>query len=513
MKYLRLLAPLAAFACAWPARADVKLPAIFSEHMVLQRDVAAPVWGWADPGEEVTVEAAGAGLSVGEAKSTKTGADGKWMVRLGALKAGDSLTLTIKGRNTLTIRDVLVGEVWLCSGQSNMTMPVQWLSDFEHVKAAADFPQIRMFVEGSAPAAVPQQECKGTWRVCTPASVGGFSATAYFFGRDVHQALHLPVGLIHSSVQGTAIEAWTSLEAQKDKPELQPILERWDKMVTEWNSGKTQADYDQRLAAWKEASEKAKLEGKPELRAIYKPFDPNLHALRPANLFNGKIAPLIPYAIRGAIWYQGETGGGDFYGLQLETLIKDWRARWGEEFPFAWVQLPNFGKLQEQPVESGSAWLGVREGMLKTLALPKTGMAIAIDLGQAENLHPQNKQDVGKRLALWALAKVYDRKIASWSGPLPSGHQIEGGSVLISFAHADGGLIAKDGELKGFAIAGADRKWVKATAKIEGGRVIVSSPEVKEPAAVRYGWANNPDCNLYNGAGLPASPFRTDDWR
>ena len=276
---------------------------------------------------------------------------------------------------------------------------------------------------------------------------------------------------------------------------------------------KAEAQYEKQRTAWKVASAKAKAEGKSAPRAPRKPVEPNLDANHPANLFNGKIVPLIPYAIRGAIWYQGEanSGRGELYEAQLETLIQDWRSRWGYDFPFGWVQLPNFHKPQVESVED-TGWVRVREGMLKALRLPKTGMAITLDLGEADNIHPKNKQEVGKRLALWALASVYGQNDIAASGPLPSGHAIRGGEVVISFNHTVGGLVAKGGELKGFAIAGVDKKWFRAQAKIRGDQVVVSSPEVQEPVAVRYAWADNPEFNLYNGSGLPASPFRTDDW-
>ena len=496
-----------ALGCACAARADVKLPAIFSDHAVLQRDQAIPVWGWADPGEEITVTLAE------QTKTTRADAAGKWMVKLDPIKSGEGLTLTVKGKNALTIQDVLVGEVWLCSGQSNMGMSVSGAKDFPQEQTAANYPKIRMFHEGSGPAPTPQAQGKGAWSVCTPETVGRFSAAAYFFGRELHLTLKLPVGLINSSVGGTAIEAWTSWEAQKDKPELKVIFDRWDKQQAEWNPAKVQAQYEKQMMAWRTVATNAKAAGQLAPRAPNKPTEPRLNANHPATLFNGKILPVAPYAIRGGIWYQGESnaGLGELYALQLATLLQDWRTRWGYEFPFGWVQLPNFHNPQVEPVED-TGWVRVREGMLQDLSLPKTGMAVTLDCGEANNIHPKNKQEVGRRLALWALGDVYGLNGIATCGPLPAGHEIRGSEVVLSFKHIEGGLVAKDGALKGFAIAGADKKWVRAAAKIEGNRVIVSSPEVKAPAAVRYAWADNPDFNLYNGAGLPASPFRTDAW-
>lgn len=505
LKHLSLVVVASWFSYA-AAQADVSLPTIFSDHMVLQRDIAVPVWGWADPGEQVTVSISG------QTKTATADGKGQWQVKLAPLKAGDAITLTVKGKNTIVVQDVLVGEVWLCSGQSNMAMTVDRSKDFDQEKTAANLPQIRQFRENSSAAAEPQAKGKGEWSVCNAETVGKFTAAGYFFGREIHKNLKVPVGLINSSVGGTPIESWTSAEAQKPVTDLQSMLESWEKKQATWDPAKAKAGYDKQVAAHKVAAAKAKADGQKAPRAPRQVYEPRQDPYHPGNLFNGKINPLVPYAIRGALWYQGEhnSGNGPLYGVQLPTLIKDWRARWGQgEFPFAWVQLPNYMTPQKAPVETG--WPSIRESMLKTLAVPNTGMAITIDIGEAEDIHPKNKQDVGKRLALWAMAKVYGQK-GAYSGPLPVGHEIKGSEVVCRFTHTDGGLVAKGGELKGFAIAGADKKWAYATAKIKGDTVVVSSPEIKEPKAVRYAWASNPDCNLFNGANLAASPFRTDDW-
>lgn len=506
-----LLFPVAAFgSLIGSAAADVRLPALFSDHMVLQREMAVPVWGWADPGEEVTVKISG------QTHSTKADGDGKWKVTLEAMRGEEAVTMTVEGKNTVTIDDVLVGEVWLASGQSNMQMQVNASKDAQKEKAGAKFPQIRMFTVGRKAVEVPQDQCEGKWVVCSPETVGAFSATAYFFGRDLHSDLKVPVGLINASWGGTAIEAWTSLDVQQGKPEIAPILEQWKRKVeVPYDEAKAAERFEQQMKAWRKQAQKAKAEGKRAPRQPQKPVNPRLHQNRPANLFNGMIAPLIPYAIRGGIWYQGEANahnnGGKRYGVQLPLMIADWRGRWGQgDFPFAWVQLPNFKEATEDP-NAPSPWSLVRESMLKSLTVRNTGMAIAIDAGEAADIHPKNKQVVGKRLGFWALAKVYGREIAS-SGPLPVLHRVEGSSMVVRFSDTDGGLVAKGGDLKGFAIAGEDRKWVWAEARIDGESVVVSSPDVKAPVAVRYGWSENPACNLYNGAGIPASPFRTDDW-
>jgi hypothetical protein len=498
------VALMSAGSFATVAHADVKLPAIISDHMVLQQDVAAPVWGWAEPGEEVTVAIAG------QSQTTKADADGKWMVKLAKLKTmAEPQTLTVKGKNTKTVQDVLVGEVWLASGQSNMAFMVDRGRDAEAEKAAAKFPQIRMFITAGNPQRTPQVDCKGAWKVCAPETVGTFSAVAYFFGRDLHQKLGGPVGLVHSSVGGTDIAAWTSEEVQMKDPDLKAFFDSWVQREATYDPAAAKAVAAKQLAAWEKNAAKAKEEGKPapaKPRATKAPqSDPNF----PASLYNGMIAPLIPYGVRGFIWYQGEHNTATDekalrYRRQLPLLVNDWRTRWGAELPFAWVQLPGLERAGEgRPL--------VREAMLAALKLPKTGMAITVDVGEPTDNHPKNKQDVGHRLALWALGTVYGQKVPATSGPLPAGVEAGNGKVVVKFSHTDGGLVAQGGDVKGFLIAGADKQWVKANARIEGNTVVLSHPDVKEPIAARYGWAWNPDGNLFNGAGLPASPFRTDD--
>jgi sialate O-acetylesterase len=504
MRFVVRLLSLAALAVSLlsgvQSRADVRLPAIFSDHTVLQAGMEAPVWGWADAGENVTVSINGT-----TAKAI-AGQDGKWRVKLGKLAAGGPYTLEVSGKNSLAIKDVLIGEVWLGSGQSNMAMTMNRAKDFEQEQAAANYPQIRMFTETSPGSAKAQDECHGQWAVCSPDASTRFSATAYFFGRELHKELGVPVGLINSSVGGTPIESWISPKAQAGSPELKPFFEKTKAAEANVDAAAVKAKYDRDLVAWQEATKKAKAAGQ---QLPKKPQDPLVVRERKGNvggLFNGKIAPLIPYAIRGAIWYQGEAnsvpGKAELYQYQLPLLVKDWRTRWGYDFPVAWVQLPNFGG-------PGRDWPTVREAMLKSLAVPKTGMAITIDIGEEKDIHPKNKQDVGKRLALWALGEVYGKSVPT-SGPLPTGHERRGNAIVIRFSHVHGGLMAKEGELRGFEIAGKDNNWKPATARIDGETVVVTAPDVSEPAAVRYAWSNFPTCNLYNVAGLPASPFRTN---
>lgn len=497
-----------ALGVAFAAQANVTLPVIFTDHMVLQRDLPVPVWGWAEAGEAVSVKFAG------QSKATKAGKDGRWKVVLNPLKAShDTQNLTVSGKNTVVVKDVLVGEVWLCSGQSNMAMNVKGVSHAEKETAVANFPQIRMFFVQSFTATTPQEQCRGVWQACSPKTIPNFSATAYFMGRELHQTLKVPVGLINSSVGGTAIESWTSMDVMKDKAELQPLLEKWRQEVALFEQPENLAKYEADKKQWQEAV-KAAVAAKQPLppQPAYvgrEPLNPN----RPANLFNGKIAPIIPFAIRGAVWYQGESnaGNGPLYATQMPLMISDWRARWGYEFPFAWVQLPNFMKRDAEP-EAASTWARLREAQAKSLATPNTGMTINLDIGEAADIHPKNKHEIGRRLALWARAKVYGEKIA-WSGPLYQSHEIKGAEVVIRFSHAEG-LKSADGgaALKGFIIADEKQKWLWANARIEADQVIVTHPDIQKPAAVRYAWANNPDVNLINGAALPAGPFRTDDW-
>ncbi|MFZ4764787.1 MAG: sialate O-acetylesterase [Roseimicrobium sp.] len=487
------------------AHADVRLPAIFSDHAVLLSGAAVPVWGWADAGEKVEVSFAG------QTKSATPGADGKWMVKLDSLKAdAKPQELTVKGKNTVTVKDVLVGEVWLGSGQSNMAMKVSAAMDFEKEQAAGNLPLVRMFTEASFASDKAEAQGKGTWVVCSPETVGTFSATLFFCGREIHKTLGVPTGLINSSVGGTPIESWIAPEAQAASAELKAFFESVKQAEGKVNIEAEKALYEKQRAKWVEDVKTAKAEGKRLPRAPRNSVKLRERKGNVGGLFNGKIAPLIPYAVRGMLWYQGEANTTDakapFYQHQLPLLVNDWRKRWGSEIPFAWVQLPNF-------TCPGEGWPLVREAMLKTLKLPKTGMAITIDIGEQKNIHPKNKQEVGRRLSLWALSSVYGKKVESASGPLPAGHEVKGDSIQLKFSHADGGLAAKGGELKGFTIAGEDKQWKPAVAKIEDGNVIVSSADVKKPVAVRYAWQDWPECNLYNGAGLPASPFRTDDWK
>ncbi len=661
-------------------RADVRMPGIFGDHMVLQRDIKIPVWGWADAGEDVTV-------TFGDKNAkTKADADGKWRVDLDK-SAGKSepQVLTVKGKNTIKFEDVLVGDVWICSGQSNMAMAVGSCINAEAEAKSADLPQIRHFRVRNTMLPAAASDVNGSWEVASPANVSGWTAVGFFFGRDLHKHLNMPIGLINTSWGGTRVEAWISREklatlpgTEGDLKQLDGMGESFDKVMDQHKKNaesflveyrklealetdeahlKKYSDPALDDSSWKdietpgnwEANGHPALDGEvwyrrtvdipaswagkdlalelgpiDEIDTSYfngekvggmgtiKPLDTSFWnvprhyvvpgklvkmgkaviAMRivdqmgqggpwggeakdmflapveskddlksrismagkwrhfvafelpvkpgdPSNpntasvLFNGMINGLIPYAIKGGIWYQGESNSGNAYEYRVRfpAMINDWRARWnqgdtstgsGRDFPFFWVQLANFMNAPEKP--ENSEWPVVRESQNKTLSLPNTGTGLAIDIGDAKDIHPRNKQEVGRRLALSALAVAYGEKL-EYSGPVYKSMKVEGDTIRISFDHIGKGLEAKGGELKQFAIAGDDpsspngsaaagKNFVWAKATIDGDTVVVKADGVKSPVAVRYAWANNPEgCNLYHKDGLPANPFRTDDWQ
>ncbi|MDH3254134.1 MAG: 9-O-acetylesterase [Acidobacteriota bacterium] len=626
----------------------LRLPALFADHMVLQREMEVPVWGSAAPGDEIAIEIAG------QRKVAVADENGDWRTTLDPLPAGGPHELVVQGDHTLHFSDVLVGEVWLASGQSNMEMPLAgWgrILDFEAEIARADYPEIRLFHVEHTTAMRPQSDVETTgWKRCSPESVAEFSSTAYFFGRRVYREIGIPVGLVHSSWGGTVAEAWTSagtLEGMDDFREAvgevksttaEDIIEMRrafddamasrQRALIENDEGMEDGSFvwagvDVDDSGWSTMDLPTKWEDAdlPELDGVvwfrrrvelpaswvnselvltlgpiddgdetffngvslgstygwdmprrYKvpadlvraggnvitvrvwdpyysgglwgePKDLNLEEAggaglslagpwsykvgldlgeleplpispdepnRPTVLFNGMISPLVPYAIRGAIWYQGESNSSRAYQYRtlFPALIRDWRTIWGQgDFPFYFVQLAAF---EPGPLEAG-AWAELREAQAMALSLPATGMAVAIDIGTAADVHPKNKQEVGNRLARLALKRVYGEEIVD-SGPLYRQMSREESRIRLAFDHAQGGLEAKGGALTGFTLAGEDQAFFPAEARIEDDTVVVWSGEVSDPVAVRYGWADNPDCNLYNAAGLPASPFRTDAW-
>ncbi len=501
-----VLSSVLLLASAGVAFADVKLPAVVGDNMVLQQGRKVSIWGWAEPGEEVMVSVSWHSMKW----AVTTDKDGKWVFKMDSPKAGGPYEMTVAGQNTITIKNIMVGEVWVCSGQSNMQWGVKQSANAEQEIAEANYPDIRLFTVERKVAEQPQADCVGSWTLCSPETVPDFSAVAYFFGRQLHKELDVPIGLVHTSWGGTPAESWTRREALEADEDFAPILTRYDDAIAKYPQAKK--EYEQKLEEWKQAVEKAKAEGEKAPRRPGAPFGPdNPHS--PAGLYNAMIAPLIPYGIQGAIWYQGESNAGRAYQYRklLPAMIKNWRDDWDQgDFPFLFVQLANFRAVDPEPGES--EWAELREAQSRTLALPNTGMAVIIDIGDANDIHPENKQDVGKRLALWALAKTYGQKLV-YSGPIYKSMTVEGSKIVLRFDHVDGGLVASPDEpLKGFAIAGEDRKFVWADAKINGDTVVVSSDKISEPVAVRYAWADNPVCNLYNKEVLPASGFRTDDW-
>jgi sialate O-acetylesterase len=463
-------------------QADVKLASVFGDSMVLQRELPVPVWGWADPGEVVTVTVAG------QTKKTEADADGKWQVKLDALKANaEGQTLTVAGKNKIELNDVLIGEVWICSGQSNMEWRLRTSMNAEAEVAAADHPQIRLFdVPGHTTSPLAKDTCPGSWKICQPETTKDFSAVGYFFGRRLQQELKVPIGLVGSNWGGTRIEPWTSPAGFHSVPELKAIADTVDAYTAETK----------------------------------------VRSGSPSAIYNAMIHPLAPFAMRGAIWYQGESNGGEgeSYYHKTQALVNGWRELFNPDLAFYWVQLADFQKPNEDPA-GGNGWAKLREAQRKSLGIKHTGMAVIIDIGQANDIHPRNKQDVGWRLAQWALHQTYGRQDIVPSGPLFKGHKVEGNSIRLSFDSVGGGLIVglkqgleptqevKNGKLQRFAIAGANKDWHWAEATIDGDTVVVKSSEVAEPVAVRYAYSMNPaGANLYNKQGIPASPFRTDSW-
>lgn len=465
------------------AGAQVTLPPFFNCNMVLQQGMPIPVWGWASPGEKVSV------TFNNKTVTTKTGKDGKWKVTLHAMNYGGPHNMVIKGKNLRTIENILIGEVWVCSGQSNMAFNLSSALNAEAEINTSNYPEIRLFTVNKRISQTPQENLEdGAWWECSPISSPQFSAVAYFFGRELYHKLKVPIGLINTSWGGTVAETWTSPETIAKNPDFAPMLEKLKKL---------------------------------DLQEYSKSLEPSGAKLGPNSfptlLYNGMINPLIPYGIKGAIWYQGEGNAKRAYQYRrvFSDMIKDWRNQWDQgDFPFLFVQLANYKKPDSLPSES--AWAELREAQSMALELPKTGMASAIDVGDASNIHPKDKLTVGKRLALAALYTAYRQKI-EYSGPVFNKMKINGNRIEITFSHVGTGLKVKDkyNYIKGFALSGNDHKFYWAKARITGvNTIIVSTPEVSEPVAVRYGWANNPDdLNLYNSEGLPADPFRTDRWK
>jgi sialate O-acetylesterase len=486
------------------ARAELRLHNLFTDHMVLQRDATVPIWGWGDDGDKVTVEFAGK-------KDTVTVKNGKWMAKLKNLQPGPAGVLKVTARSgrhetVVQINDVLVGEVWLASGQSNMEWGMRSSFNPSNDIASSANANIRLFTVPKLKLNAPTNNVNAKWLECGPETVPGFSAVAYYFARDLQKALGVPVGVIHTSWGGSPAEVWMSEAVLTKNAEYKADI--WDKYTADLAKAGAQ------IADWEKQRAAARAEGR-----AFNARKPG-PGWKPAELYNGMIANLIPYAVQGAIWYQGESNAGRAwqYRRLFADMIRNWRADWDQDFTFLQVQLAPFDKgkrrslaeITAAPVESD--WAELREAQwLATKNLKKVGMAVITDVGEKDDIHPAKKEPAGARMALLARKIAYGEKIVA-DGPEYDGVAFKEGKASLSFKNVGGGLEARGGELTGFAIADADKKFVWATAKIDGDKVVVSSPEVKEPKAVRYGWADFPVVNLWNKNGLPATPFRTDDW-
>jgi sialate O-acetylesterase len=461
LKTFYKLSILMAFCGLASSAGAVTLPAIIGPHMVLQQNAEVTIWGWGKTGEEITVT----GSWDNQPVKTKADNQARWEVKLKTSAAAGPHTLTVKGYNTLVLEDVLLGEVWLCSGQSNMEWSASaGIDNAEQHVAQANYPSIRFFQVAHRTADSPQLDLQGQWVVCTPETMKNFSAVGYFFGREIHQKMKVPVGLINSSWGGTPAEVWLSSQAIAANPVL------------------AQSAAGRKEVQW--------------------------GPVQPGKAYHAMIAPLIPFRLAGALWYQGEsnTDAPEVYAQLLPALIQNWRTQWQQDFPFYYVQIApfNYGGAEE--------WPRLAEAQLKTLSVPHTGMVVISDVGNVDDIHPRNKLDVGKRLAALALNKTYGQKDVPFSGPVFREMKPEGNKLRLSFDHADQGLVVKGKGLTHFEIAGEDQKFVPATAKIDGKTIVVSAKEVKKPVAVRYAWSNTANPNLFNKAGLPAASFRTDSW-
>ncbi|OAI56667.1 hypothetical protein AYO49_03845 [Verrucomicrobiaceae bacterium SCGC AG-212-N21] len=489
-----------AAAGAW---AEVKPHPLFSDGAVLQRGRAIPVWGAADEGEKITI-------AIKDAKAETVAREGRWRVDLPAMKEGGPFEMTIAGRNTITLKNVMIGEVWIASGQSNMDMVVADCDRAPEEIANATYPQIRLCKVPREAADEIRPTVKVSWQECGPRTVGNLSGVGYFFARDLHASLKVPVGLIDAAYGGTPAEAWMSPEAVRSRPEFQPILDEYAQQVND--SPRAMAQYHADIAAWDKSAAEAKATGKSPPPRPQLPMGP-FNWRRPSGLYRGMIAPLAPYAMRGVIWYQGErnTPRAKQYRTLFPTLIADWRKLWPQgDFPFLFSQLAPFGSPLKEPRES--MWAELREAQLLTSqTVPNTAMAVITDVGDEKDIHPKRKQAVGARLALAARAIAYSESVP-YRGPTYRSHEVKGDRIILSFDHVGAGLECRGTELQGFAICGADKKFVNAKAEIVGGSIEVHSPQVAQPIAVRFGWAEYPIVNLWNKDGLPASPFRTDDF-
>lgn len=489
--------------------AFVRLPSIFSDNMVLQQGMPVRIWGWADPGEKIN-------LSFSEQwKTAVTNEEGKWSVLLDELNYGGPYEMIITGENEIILHNILVGEVWVSSGQSNMEWPLSLTQNAEQELLLSNYPKIRLFKVRRKAASEPSDDCIGNWDICEPVTVSGFSAVAYFFGTELYNKLNVPVGLIDASWGGSVAEAWMEMDVLKAHNEYKPIIQKWDeclekygsmeKMIREWSV------YEDTIFDWVRVVSEAAKNGQeiPE-----QPVMPECSECLffPSGMYNGMINPLIPFGIRGVIWYQGESNAARALQYQklFPALIDNWRTAWGQgDFQFLFVQIAPFGAGFYEEDEAAE----LREAQFLTyLNVPNTGMVVTMDIGNVTDIHPRNKKEVGRRLALWALSGTYNQEGGIYSGPLYKSMSIEKNEIRVCFDFTGSGLMAENGKPRGFEIAGKDMEFVEADCEIQGDCVIVISKAIDRPVAVRYGWGNDALPKLFNKEGLPASPFNTENW-
>lgn len=497
---------------AAPANAEVTLPTVIGNNMVLQQGQKNPIWGWAGKGENVTVTIAD------QSHSAVADDDGKWVVHLDAMSVTTQpLSMKVSGSTTIELGNILVGEVWLCSGQSNMQWPVSVSNDADLERLAGGYPQIRLISVPQVASQTPSTHFEGQWEYCTPDSVNNFSAVGYFFGRQLHTTLKVPIGLIDNAWGGSAAEAWVPKEILQESGQYAELLSRWEQIEKDNEPKKVEAEYQARLAKWEADAEKAKQAGNPAPSKPRRSRNPLAGNQRPANLYWGVLNPVVPFGIKGAIWYQGESNAGRAYQYRhlFPLMIQTWRDAWKQEsneaFPFYWVQLADFRGEKTEPADSD--WAELREAQTMSLSLPNTGQAVIIDIGEGRDIHPRNKQGVAMRLARWALAKDYGYDIV-FQSPTYKSMEKQGNKIVLTFDSVGQGLYTFDvNQPRGFTIAGEDKKFVNATAKVVGKDTIeVSSDQIAAPVSVRYAWSDNPICNVQSRDGLPLTPFRTDDW-
>ena len=489
--------------------AEVRLPNIFSDNMVLQQGIPVQIWGWANAGETVNV------TFLNQKKSTITGKNGKWSLFLDELDYGGPFELVVNGEeNTIIYSNVLVGEVWVSSGQSNMEWSLSLTENAQKEIQQSYYPRVRIFNVRKNAQSVPAENVAGTWNECEPAYTSGFSAVAYFFGTELYHNLNVPIGLIDASWGGSSIEPWIDINVLRAQDDFKPIIEEWEQCLQEYNSMDSMLQfvkeyvssvYESNIAKRHPRANRTEIPTRitlPENRDCFSP---------PGGMYNGMISPIVPYKIKGVIWYQGESNvPRDHYQKLFPALIKNWRTQWGlGEFPFFFAQLAPFGGNIWQENEAAR----LREAQFMTYRnVPNTGMAVTMDIGDVNDIHPRNKKEVGRRLALWALADTYNLKEIVKSGPLYKSMSIENNKIRINFDFAEGGLIEQNKGSGDFEIAGEDNVFVPATCEIKNDHVLISAKTIKKPIAVRYGWGNAAQPGLFNKEGLPASPFRTDDW-